>query len=135
MLANWPFLFNRLTPKSDRLIGNNTTNAAEAWMHIRSKFDGGKFNNLCNRGSWHARCYEAAARQNLGTKWATTVWESSTKNISWIFFIKMYNKRDKDYENTKKCVKRPDHQKKRWQKKIKGWSESTSKKARREYGP
>ncbi|XP_078329794.1 uncharacterized protein LOC144624228 [Crassostrea virginica] len=135
MLADVSVLLNRLASKSDRLIGNNTTNAAEAWMHIRSKFDGGKFNNLCNRGSWHARCYGAAARQNLGTKWATTVWESSTKTSPGYFFIEMYNKRDKDYENTKKSVKRPDHQKKRWQKKMKGWSESTSKKARREYGP
>jgi hypothetical protein len=23
-------------------------------MHIRTKFDGGKVYNLCNRGSWHA---------------------------------------------------------------------------------
>ena len=83
-------------------------------MHIRSKFDGGKFNNLCNRGSWQAR---AAARQNLGTKWATTVWESSTKPSPGYFFIEMYNKRDKDYENTKNCVKRPEYQKKRWQNK------------------
>mgnify|MGYP003685607151 CR=1 FL=1 len=47
----------------------------------------------------------------------------------------MYNKRDKDYENTKKCVKRPDYTRRSvGRKKMKGWSESSSKKAR-EYGP
>ena len=51
MLADVSVYLNRLASKSNRLIGNNTTNAAEAWMPIRSKFDGGKFNNLCNRGS------------------------------------------------------------------------------------
>ena len=117
MLADVSDLLNRLASKRDRLIGNNTTNAAEAWVHIRSKFDGGKFNYLCKRGSQHARCYGAVARQHLRMKWATTVWESSPKTSPGYFFIEMYNKRDKDYENTKTRVKRPDHQKKRWQKK------------------
>ncbi|CAG2237024.1 unnamed protein product [Mytilus edulis] len=65
MLSDITLLLNRLATKSERLVGNDTTNIAESWMHVRSKFDGGKFYNLCNRGSWHARCYGAAARQNL----------------------------------------------------------------------
>ena len=32
----------RLAAKASQLIGNQTTNLAECWMHIRSKFDGGK---------------------------------------------------------------------------------------------
>ncbi|VDI57174.1 Hypothetical predicted protein [Mytilus galloprovincialis] len=34
-------LLNRLATKSERLEGNDTTNIAESWMHVRSKFDGG----------------------------------------------------------------------------------------------
>ena len=44
-------ILNRVAVKSERLIGNFTTNLAECWMHIRSKFDGGKFINHCSRGS------------------------------------------------------------------------------------
>ncbi|CAC5385731.1 unnamed protein product [Mytilus coruscus] len=44
-------LLNRIAEKSDRLISNSTTNLAESWMYIRTKFDGGKVYNLCNRGS------------------------------------------------------------------------------------
>ena len=32
----------RLVSKADQLIDNCTTNLAEAWMHIRCKFDGEK---------------------------------------------------------------------------------------------
>ena len=28
--------------KAEQLLGNCTTNLAECWMHIRTKFDGGK---------------------------------------------------------------------------------------------
>lgn len=33
-------ILNRIADKSDRLLGNSTTNLAESWMHIRTKFDG-----------------------------------------------------------------------------------------------
>ena len=55
-------LLCKIAEKSVRLINNSTTNLAECWMHIRTKFDGGKVHNLCNRGSWHARCYGGALR-------------------------------------------------------------------------
>ena len=35
------FYLNRLSEKSDRLIGHFTSNLAESWMHMRCKFDGG----------------------------------------------------------------------------------------------
>ncbi|ESO87071.1 hypothetical protein LOTGIDRAFT_154561 [Lottia gigantea] len=57
-------LLNRIASKAERLLGNFTTNLAEAWMNIRAKFDGGKFFNRCSRGSWHCRCYGGALRQN-----------------------------------------------------------------------
>ena len=36
------FYLNRLSEKSDSLMGNLTSNLAESWMHIMCKFDGGK---------------------------------------------------------------------------------------------
>jgi hypothetical protein len=45
---------------------------------LANKFDGGKVYNLCNRGSWHARCYGGALRMNLGPEWSCKVWEDST---------------------------------------------------------
>ena len=33
---------SRLVAKAGQLIGNFTTNLAESWMHMRTKFDGGK---------------------------------------------------------------------------------------------
>ena len=45
LLHNVQVLVSRLAAKSKQLIGNDTTNLAEAWMHIRCKFDGGKFMN------------------------------------------------------------------------------------------
>ena len=32
-------ILNRVASKSERLIGNFTTNLAPCWMHIRTKFD------------------------------------------------------------------------------------------------
>ena len=68
MIKDVSRLLSRLADKSDRLIGNFTTNLAEAWMNIRMKLDGGKVVNRCHRGSWHARCYGGALRMNFGKK-------------------------------------------------------------------
>ncbi len=35
-------VLSRLISKAEQLIDNVTTNLAESWMHIRSKFDGEK---------------------------------------------------------------------------------------------
>ena len=41
LIRDVQIILNRVAEKSDRLIGNFTTNLAESWMAIRSKFDGG----------------------------------------------------------------------------------------------
>ena len=57
------FLYlNRIAERSNRLIGNFTSNLAESWMNIRCKFDGGKMYNKCFKGSFCARCYGGALR-------------------------------------------------------------------------
>ena len=54
---------SRLTGKASQLIGNETTNLAECWMHIRSKFDGEKIINRSQSGSWEHRSMGAGLRQ------------------------------------------------------------------------
>ena len=47
---------NRVAAKADRLLANTTSNLAESWMAKRTKFDGGKRVNRCQKQSWHTRC-------------------------------------------------------------------------------
>ena len=48
-------LVGRLVAKAPQLIGNVTTNLCESWMHIPTKFDGGKAINRSQSGSWEHR--------------------------------------------------------------------------------
>ncbi|KAH3860742.1 hypothetical protein DPMN_023661 [Dreissena polymorpha] len=73
-------LLNRVGDKNSRLIGNFTPNLCKSWMHIRTKFDGGKVVNNCNRFSWNTRCYGGGLRSNIGPKWVPIVWETCTKS-------------------------------------------------------
>ena len=41
MLDDINILLQRVANKADRLIDNFTSNLAEAWMNIRTQFDGG----------------------------------------------------------------------------------------------
>ncbi len=66
---------SRLVGKADQLLGNCTTNLAECWMHIRTKFDGGKVINRSQSGSWEGRCMGAGLQQNLGKDWGPKVWK------------------------------------------------------------
>ncbi len=50
MLHDISSLVSRLVAKSNQLIGNHTMNLAECWMHIRTKFDGGKIINRSQSG-------------------------------------------------------------------------------------
>ena len=67
-------LVTRLVGKAHQLLG---TNLAESWMHIRSKFDGGKVIHRSQSGSWEHRSMGAGLRQNLGKEWGPQVWERS----------------------------------------------------------
>ena len=50
-------------------------NLAEGYMHIHSKFDGGKQINRSQSGSWEARCAGAVLRVNEEPEWAPKCWE------------------------------------------------------------
>ncbi|KAJ8305334.1 hypothetical protein KUTeg_015879 [Tegillarca granosa] len=125
MLRNISMLMDKIARKSTRLIGNHTTNLAESWMAIRAKFDGGKFYNRCNRGSWQSRCYGGCLRMNLGPKWSPAVWRKCTSSTAGRLFHQLYEQSKKTEESKRK----------RWKRKHEANKESTSKKAKREYGP
>lgn len=78
MMHDIQILVSRLVGKARQLLGNQTTNLAECWMHIRSKFDGGKVINRSQSGSWEYRCLGAGLQQNLGKEWGPTAWTTMT---------------------------------------------------------
>ncbi len=58
---------------------NVTTNLAESWMHVRSKFDGGKVINRSQSGSWEHRCMGAGLQHNVGKEWGPSLWKQMSK--------------------------------------------------------
>ena len=101
-------LLSKIADKSDSLINNSTTNLAERWMHIRTKFDGGKVYSLCNRGSWHACCYGGVLRMNLGPEWSCNVWEDTTGTEPGYHFRKLHSRRDQTLKNSLKHKSKPN---------------------------
>ena len=69
MLHDVQVALSRLVAKVYQLIDNQTTNLAECWMHICSKYDGGKVINRSQSGSWEHRCMGAGLQQNMGKDW------------------------------------------------------------------
>ena len=78
-------ILSRLVAKASQLIGNFTTNLAESWMHVRSKFDGGKVINRSQSGSWEHRCMGAGLRHNLGLPWGPTVYTCMTSKENLVY--------------------------------------------------
>lgn len=95
----------RLVSKVTQLIGNETTNLAECWMHIRTKFEGGKVINRSQSGSWEHRSIGAGLQQNLGKEWGPTVWTSMTNSAPNPVFattVKLIAKRT-EYDSKRKA--------------------------------
>ena len=69
---------DRLVSMAPQLISNSTSNMAESFMNIRCKFDGGKFYNRIQRGSFQHRTYGAALIFQLGPDWTSKVWFQTT---------------------------------------------------------
>ena len=104
-------------------------------MHIRTKFDWGKVHNLCNRGSWHARCYGGALSANIGPQWSGQVWEASTAIEPGYHYRKLYVRHDKLLSNSIRYKSKPSVQQLRWKKIISTQMTSTTRKVHRAYGP
>ena len=71
-------MLSRLVAKASQLLGIKTTYLAECWMHVRTKFDGGKVINRSQSGSFGYRSMGAGLRQNLGANWGPQVWKNVT---------------------------------------------------------
>ena len=95
-------LVSKLVAKAPQLLGNETTNVAECWMHIRSKFDGGKVINRSQSGSWEYRCMGAGLQQNLGKEWGPIVWSSMTNSLANQHFIDTARSSAKKADNDRK---------------------------------
>ena len=49
-----------------------------SYMHVRSKFDGGKQINRSQKGPWQSRCAGAASWMNEGPSWGPKCWHKIT---------------------------------------------------------
>lgn len=126
---------NRIAEKADRLIGCTTSNLAECWMSIRTKFDGGKMYNRCNRGSWHSRCYGGGLRMNLGPEWSPMVFKRKTGVNPGSHFYDLYVERHKKLNQNRLCKSKQSFKERRWKRKLSRERQSNTKKAKMAYGP
>lgn len=127
-------LLMRLANKAEKLIGNFTTNLAESWMGVRSKFDGGKVKNRCQRGSWHFRCFGAALRNNFGIDWAPKVWNLCTNVPASKPFLNHYRKQVGRAIRINRSKSKPEIKSRARKRKLDRVRVSHTKKAKESYG-
>ena len=75
---------------------------AESFMNIRCKFDGGKFYNRIQRGSFQHRTYGAALRFQLGPDWTSKAWFQTTGTEPGVVRKEFDACREKEHENMMK---------------------------------
>ena len=127
-------LLESVASKSSRLINNVTTNLAESCMNVRLKFDGGKVINICQRGSWHIRCYGASIRSDFGPQWAPIVLGQVCTSTPGRFFCETYKKRQNARNSNKKIQDKQESKQKRWKRKYGNKTVTNTKKAKLSYG-
>jgi hypothetical protein len=118
MMHEIQVLVSRLVAKAPQLIGNFTTNLAEAWMHVRSKFDGGKVINRSQAGSWEFRSVAAGLQHNRGRAWGPDTWKELTLSAPNPIFSSVAETLLKKAEKEKKCKELPEVKQKRRQSKY-----------------
>ena len=134
MITDVQIILNRVAEKSERLIGNFTTNLAESWMSIRSKFDGGKVINRCSRGSWYTRCYGGALRKNLGVTWSPVTFQTVTKVEAGVYYQQYAKRQEQKLRASKKYQSKPESKLIKRKRKLNSMKVSSSKKAKLSYG-
>ena len=102
LLHDIQVLLARLVSKASQLINNFTTNLCESWMHIRTKFDGGKQINRSQSGSWQHRCMGGGLRHNYGPGWGPVLWEKLTNELSNAVFTAAADHATKEVERCRK---------------------------------
>ena len=134
LLKDMYIILNRMAEKSDRLIGNFTSNLAESWMHIRCKFDGGKFINKCFKAGFYGRCYGASLRSLLGPAWSPQVYKRVLNSNLDSHYISTYRRRSQKYSTNKKLANTTVSKVKRQKRKFESSKTNSSKKAKLDYG-
>ena len=102
------------------MIDNATTNVAESWMHIRSKYDGGKVINRSQSGSWEHRCMGAGLQQNLRKQWGPAIWKEMTATSPNKVFADAAKESDKRLAKDRERKSKDDVKAKRRASKYKG---------------
>lgn len=77
--------------KADRLASDTTTNHAERFMSLVSKFTGGKRINYTKKGSYYRRCLGAAASHSGGPGWHISPWKKLCGRSPGCIFKKKIN--------------------------------------------
>ena len=95
-------ILSRLVAKASQLIDKVTTNLAESWMHIRTKFDGGIVVNMSQSGSWEHRCMGGGLQQNIGKNWGPSAWKEMTGSSPNKVFCNTAERSAKKASNEKK---------------------------------
>ena len=132
MLHDIQTLLSRLVGKARQLIDNETTNIAESWMHIRSKFDGAKVINRSQSGSWEHCCMGSALQQNIGKQWGPQVWQNITNSTPNTVFAETAKLSADKQKKNKKRKEREDVKAKRRSRKY-ARTEDDTHAARRAY--
>ena len=70
---------DRIVSLSQQLIENCTSNAAENFMAVNTKFNGGKQINQMQKGSFEHRCHGAALSFQKGAGWHASMWQRFTE--------------------------------------------------------
>ena len=134
LIGDVQIILNRVASKSDQLIGNSTTNLAESWMSIRSKFDGGKVINRCARGSWYTRCYGGALRKNIGVAWSPLTFQNVTRMQAGTNFHLYARRQMQKTCASQKYKRKPESKVLRRKRKLQDLKQGASKKANFHYG-
>ena len=112
--------------------GNFTTNLVESWMHIQSKFDGGKQINRSQSGSWQGICAGAGLRQVVGPAWGPEVWRNTTGSDANPVFTANSMTKEKQVSQDRKQKAKDTERERRKQVKYRKTNDN-SQKARSDY--
>ncbi|CAC5381699.1 unnamed protein product [Mytilus coruscus] len=110
MRQDLSLILSRVAKKSTSLLGNFTSNLAEMWMHVRTKYDG-------------------------GIQWSPQTWEETTSSVSGHYFTNLYSKRLQCLKNNTKTKGKKEIKTRRYKRKIKSAKESTAASSKKHYGP
>lgn len=104
-------LLENLAADADRLRYGLSTNIAENFMGTITKFNLGKRENLCGRGSYSLRVLIAICLRNEGYSWAREAYPKFSGGSANPQYLKYAAKRERQKQYTEKSVSRESYKK------------------------